>query len=141
AGYHRATGGGDGKTQIQALAGRDRKKRGGRNARSFQEMGGVMDQPVETLNQVVGQPVETLNQVKATVIDLAIKFGPKVFVAIVIIIAGVYVGRWVGKAVAQGLRPFELEPPVSDLLVRMVRLLVLALFAILALQHLGVERL
>lgn len=98
-----------------------------------------MDQPVETLNQVVGQPVETLNQVKATVIDLAIKFGPKVFVAIVIIIAGVYVGRWVGKAVAQGLRPFELEPPVSDLLVRMVRLLVLALFAILALQNLGVE--
>lgn len=98
-----------------------------------------MDQPVETLNQVVGQPVETLNQVKATVIDLAIKFGPKVFVAIVIIIAGIYVGRWVGKAVAQGLRPFELEPPVSDLLVRMVRMLVLALFAILALQNLGVE--
>lgn len=83
--------------------------------------------------------VETLNQVKATVIDLAIKFGPKVFVAIIIIIAGVLVGRWIGKAVARGLRKFELEQPVRELLVRVVRILVLALFGIMALQNLGVE--
>jgi small conductance mechanosensitive channel len=83
--------------------------------------------------------VETLSQVKATVIDLAIKFGPKVFVAIVIIVAGVFVGRWVGKAFARALRPLELDPPVAALLVRIVRLVVLGLFAIMALQNLGVE--
>ena len=83
--------------------------------------------------------VETLSQVKATVIDLAIKFGPKVFVAIIIIVAGVFVGRWVGKAFARALRSLELEPPVADLLVRIMRLLVLGLFAIMALQNLGVE--
>jgi small conductance mechanosensitive channel len=83
--------------------------------------------------------VETLNQVKSTVIDLAIKFGPRVFVAIVIIILGVFVGRWVGNVIARGLRNFELEQPVRDLLVRIVRILVLGLFLILALQNLGVE--
>jgi len=87
----------------------------------------------------MNEHVETLTQVKATVIDLAIKFGPKVFVAIVIIIAGVFVGRWVGKAVSRGLRPLELEPPVRDLLVRIVRILVLGMFGIMALQNLGVE--
>ncbi|HEX9451281.1 MAG TPA: mechanosensitive ion channel domain-containing protein [Burkholderiales bacterium] len=83
--------------------------------------------------------VESINQVKATVIDLAIKFGPKVFVAIVIIVAGVFVGRWIGKATARGLRKFDLEPPVRDLLVRIVKILILGLFSILALQNLGVE--
>lgn len=87
----------------------------------------------------MNESVETISQVKATVIDLAIKFGPKVFVAIVILVAGYFVGRWVGRVMAGGLRKFDLEPPVRDLLVRIVRILVLAMFAIMALQNLGVE--
>jgi small conductance mechanosensitive channel len=87
----------------------------------------------------MNEHVETLNQVKATLVDLAIKFGPKVFVAIIIIVAGVYVGRWVGKVMSRGLTKFDLEPPVRDLLVRIVRILILGLFAIMALQNLGVE--
>lgn len=83
--------------------------------------------------------VESLEQIRATVIDLAIKFGPKLFVAIVIIIAGVFVGRWVGRAMDRGLKKFDLEPPVRELLVRMVKILVLGLFAVMALQNLGVE--
>ena len=87
----------------------------------------------------MNEQVETFNQVKGTLIDLAIKFGPKVFVAIIIIVAGAYVGRWVGRAMARGLRKFDLEPPVRDLLVRIVRILILGLFAIMAMQNLGVE--
>lgn len=87
----------------------------------------------------MNEHVEALNQVKSTVIDLAIKFGPKVFVAIVIIIAGYIVGRQVGRIMSRGLRKFDMEPPVRDLLVRMVRVLVLGLFLIMALQNLGVE--
>jgi small conductance mechanosensitive channel len=87
----------------------------------------------------MNEHVESLNQIKSTVIDLAIKFGPKVFVAIAIMVAGYFAGRWVGKVMAHGLRKFDLEPPVRDLLVRVVRILVLGMFAIMALQNLGVE--
>ena len=87
----------------------------------------------------MNEHVESLNQIKSTVIDLAIKFGPKVFVAIIIIVAGVFVGRWVGTAMARGLRKFDLELPVRDLLVRVVKILILGMFAIMALQNLGVE--
>jgi small conductance mechanosensitive channel len=87
----------------------------------------------------MNEHVESLNQVKATVVDPAIKFGPKVFVAIAIMVAGYFAGRWVGKAMARGLRKFDLEPPVRDLLVRVIRILVLGMFAIMALQNLGVE--
>jgi small conductance mechanosensitive channel len=80
-----------------------------------------------------------LDHIQRMVIDLAIQFGPKVVVAILIIIAGVFAGRWVGKAVDRGLKKFNLEPPVRQLLVRIVRIFVLTLFAIMALQNLGVE--
>jgi small conductance mechanosensitive channel len=83
--------------------------------------------------------LETLEHVKRTVIDLAIQFGPKMLVAVAIIVAGVYAGRWAGRIVDGGLRTFDLEPPVRQLLVRIMRIFVLGLFAIMALQNLGVE--
>ncbi len=83
--------------------------------------------------------LETLEHVKRTVIDLAIQFGPKVLVAIAIIVAGIYAGRWTGRIIDGGLIKFNLEPPVRQLLVRVVRILVVGLFAIMALQNLGVE--
>ena len=87
----------------------------------------------------MNEHVETLTHIKTLVIDLAIRFGPKVFVAVAILVAGHFAGRWVGKVLMGGLRKFDLEPPVRDLLVRIVRILVLGLFAIMALQNLGVE--
>jgi small conductance mechanosensitive channel len=87
----------------------------------------------------MNEHVESLNQIKTTAIDLTIRFGPKVLVAIIIIVVGVFVARWVGKATARGLKKFELEPPVRELLVRIVKILILGMFAIMALQNLGVE--
>jgi small conductance mechanosensitive channel len=83
--------------------------------------------------------LESVEQVRNTLIDLSIKFGPKVLVAIVILGAGFFVGRWVGRAMERMLRKIHLEVPVRQLLVRIVRILVLGLFAIMALQNLGVE--
>ena len=83
--------------------------------------------------------LETLEHVKRTVLDLAIQFGPKVLAALVIIIAGVLVARWAGRITDRGMRRFNLEPPVRHLLIRIARVFVLTLFAIMALQNLGVE--
>lgn len=80
-----------------------------------------------------------LDQAKSTLVDLAIKFGPKVFVAILILIAGFYAGRALGRMFDRSLGRSRLEPPMRVLLVRVVRLLVLVLFIIMALQNLGVE--
>lgn len=83
--------------------------------------------------------LQMVNQIQTTAIDLAIKFGPKVVVAIGITAAGVFAGRWVGRMLERVLEPLELEAPVRQLLVRLVRVVVLALFGIMALQNLGVE--
>jgi small conductance mechanosensitive channel len=87
----------------------------------------------------MNEHLETINQLKSTALDLAIKFGPKLVVAILIIIAGSMVSKWAAKGLLKGLRKFDLEPPVRDLLVRILRGIVIGLFAIMALQNLGVE--
>ena len=38
--------------------------------------------------------LSSLDQAKNTLIDLAIRFGPKALAAIVILVAGFYVGGW-----------------------------------------------
>jgi small conductance mechanosensitive channel len=81
----------------------------------------------------------TIEHVKATVLDLAIRFGPRLLVAILILIVGVFVGRGVSRWTARGLGNVELEPPVRQLLARIAWLITMILFVILALQNLGVE--
>jgi small conductance mechanosensitive channel len=83
--------------------------------------------------------LDAINHAKNEIIDLAIRFGPKVLVAVLVLIAGVMVGGWIGRATERGLARMELEPPVRLLMVRLVRVVVFGLFAILALQNLGVE--
>jgi small conductance mechanosensitive channel len=83
--------------------------------------------------------LKALDQVTSTAIDLAMKFGPKLLVAILILVAGVFAGRWAGRATLGALARLQLDPPVRNLLERIVRIFVLALFGIVALQNLGVE--
>src|SRR5579862_2117207 len=83
--------------------------------------------------------LDTLDKTKSTLIDLAIRFGPKLLVASLIIVAGFIVGGWTARGVDRGLQRFDLEPPVRLLMARITRMLVLSLFLIIALQNLGVE--
>jgi len=83
--------------------------------------------------------IATIDQVKNTVIDLAIRFGPRLLAAILIICVGVLVSRWLTRWLARGLHHVELEPPVRLLLGRVAWALSMGLFMILALQNLGVE--
>jgi len=87
----------------------------------------------------MGEQLKALDQVKTSAIDLAVRFGPKLLVAVLILAAGHVVGRWAGRAVARMLEHFGIEAPVRNLLERVVRLLVFGLFLIMALQNLGVE--
>ncbi|MEN9797620.1 MAG: hypothetical protein RL653_1316 [Pseudomonadota bacterium] len=83
--------------------------------------------------------LETLATLKNTLVQHAVAFGPKLLVALAMMAVGVFVSRSVAGVALKGLQRFELEPPVRDLLVKVVRTVVLALFAVMALQNLGVE--
>ena len=87
----------------------------------------------------MGEQFQSLDQVKASAIDMAVKFGPKLVVAGLILFAGYVAARWAGNVVSRLLARFKLEPPVRALLERVAQVLVFGLFAIMAMQNLGVE--
>lgn len=87
---------------------------------------------------ITGQ-LAALNQTQGKLIDLAIEFGPKLFVAVLILVAGHYLGRWVGRMLDKVFKRLELDITIRQLLTRIVRMLVLVMFLIMALQNLGVN--
>jgi small conductance mechanosensitive channel len=87
----------------------------------------------------MNERLQTLEHAQQTAIDLAIRFGPKLIVALLILAAGYYVGRWIGRLSDAMLGKLGLDATLRLLLVRIVRILVLGLFLIMALQNLGVQ--
>src|SRR5260221_6294645 len=87
----------------------------------------------------MGDQLKVLDRVADKGLDIAMHFGPKLLVAILILAAGFFVGAWAGRAAARRLARVPLEPPVSRLIERAARVFVFLLFVIVALQNLGVE--
>jgi small conductance mechanosensitive channel len=83
--------------------------------------------------------LDTFSHVKTTLIDLAIRFGPKALTAILILGAGVFIANWGARKTDHELHRWHIEPPLRLLLTRLVRILLLSIFLILALENLGVE--
>ena len=72
-------------------------------------------------------------------VDLLIKYGLQVLGAIVILGVGLLLARWVGNLVQKGLQRQDMEPPIRTLLVRFVKVLVIAFTLVVALDTFGVK--
>lgn len=83
--------------------------------------------------------LQLLDQAKEKIVQMSVEFGPRAVTAILILVIGFFVSRWVVKIVQRWLGRIELEPPVRELLLRILWVLVMGMFAVMALQNLGVE--
>lgn len=81
----------------------------------------------------------TLQHAKEKMVDLSLQYGPKALAALLVMIVGFFVARWVAGLFQRWLGKMELEPPVKALLLRLVRAFVLLLFFLVALQNLDVQ--
>jgi small conductance mechanosensitive channel len=77
--------------------------------------------------------------VKDLVVDLAIRYGFQVLGALVILVGGALVARWCGALVTRWLDRYPMEPPVRQLIARVVRLTVLLLAVVVALDKFGFQ--
>jgi small conductance mechanosensitive channel len=87
----------------------------------------------------VNEPVETLSHAQQVVAAYAIEFAPRLLAAALVLTVGWFVTNWAVRMLGTTLARFELEPPVRLLLERVLRVLMLGLALIIALQNLGVE--
>lgn len=72
-------------------------------------------------------------------IDLLIRYGFQVLGAIIVLVAGLLVARWIGNVVRTWTLRQHIEPPVRMLLVRIVRVVVILLTVVVVLGNLGIQ--
>ena len=77
--------------------------------------------------------------VKALTMDLAIRYGFQLVGAIVILAVGILIARWLGNLTQRWLERQAMEPPVRTLIVRTVRMVVLLMVVVVALDKFGVQ--
>ena len=90
-------------------------------------------------NAVVAKIWQTLNANQDLIAKKGIEYGPKVLTAVVILVIGVVVARWIGRGTMRQLLKREMEPPVRMILVRLVKLLVLLLTALIIADNLEIK--
>ncbi len=79
-----------------------------------------------------------MEELQKNVIKFATEYGFQIIGAIIILIAGALLARWLGRITDQWLLKKQVEPPIRILGVRFLRLLVFTLAVVLALDKCGV---
>lgn len=87
----------------------------------------------------MNQHLETLQHLQNRAVDMLVEFGPRAISAIAILIVGFFVARALARAFTKAIARLELDAPLQDLLARILRVAVLLVFIMMALQNLGVE--
>jgi small conductance mechanosensitive channel len=72
-------------------------------------------------------------------VELVIKYGLQILGAITILGVGILLAKWAGNFTEKILLKQEMEPPVRILLVRVVKIIVLAFMLVVALDQFGVQ--
>ena len=79
-----------------------------------------------------------MKEIQTEVIKFLTQYGFQIIGAIIILAAGWMLARWVGRVAERWLSRKQIEPPIIMLVVRLLRLLVFGLSAVLALDKCGV---
>src|SRR5580700_5718268 len=89
-------------------------------------------------NNVVNSATDTLVDIQKKLVDFGTAYGMQVIGAIIILVIGLFVARWLGNVLARRLEKFQMEPPVRTLLVRLTRLIVMIFVLVMVLDKFGV---
>jgi small conductance mechanosensitive channel len=97
---------------------------------------------MESTNNAVASAANAVSSnvehLKQKLVDFCAQYGISVVGAIIILIIGTLVARWVGKVLGGWLDKQQLEPPVRSLLVRVAKLMVMAFTLVMVLDKFGV---
>jgi len=73
------------------------------------------------------------------IVDLVVGYGFQVLGAIVILAAGIVLARWTGRIVERRLLRQDMEPPMRQLLIRTLRVVVMLFALVVALDKFGFQ--
>ena len=90
------------------------------------------------MNETLKNSELLIDKVISKLVDFGFDYGPKLIGALIILIGGVIVAKWVCGSVGKWLDKADMEPPLKKLISRVIWLLVMALTMMLVLDKIGV---
>jgi small conductance mechanosensitive channel len=90
------------------------------------------------MNDTANAAISHLDQVETKIIDFLTEYGFQIIGAIIILAIGLIIAWWIGRALKKWLESKRVEPPITMLAVRVVRLLVFLVALLQALEKLSV---
>jgi small conductance mechanosensitive channel len=86
-----------------------------------------------------GRMPTSMLSAKEVTTDLLIRYGFQLLGAVVVLVAGGLLARWVGNTTGKWLETRRMEPPVRTLIVRVVRVVVMVFTLVVALDKFGFQ--
>jgi small conductance mechanosensitive channel len=90
------------------------------------------------MGNTADKTIQTIDQIKNKVVDFLTDYGFNIIGAAIILVIGLIIAWWVGRAIREWLEKKQVEPPIVMLAVRVVRLLVFLVALLDALEKLNV---
>ena len=90
------------------------------------------------MGDAADKTINAIDQIKTKVVDFLTDYGFQMVGAVIILTIGLIIAWWIGRALQEWLEKKEMEPPVVMLAVRAVRLLVILVAVLQALDKLSV---
>src|SRR3954465_11697842 len=79
-----------------------------------------------------------MDNAKQVAIDFVVRYGFQILGAVIILAVGFFLAKWAGNLLMRSLMRREMEPPVRTLIVRVVRLIIFLMTAVVAMDKAGV---
>ena len=90
-------------------------------------------------NAVMNAAGKTISDNREAILGFLKQYGGNILVAVMFLVGGLIVGRWLGALTMRQLSKRDMEPPIRMLLVRFVKLLVLILTLLLIADNLQIK--
>jgi small conductance mechanosensitive channel len=90
------------------------------------------------MGDTANKTINAIAQIETTVINFMTVYGFQIIGAIIILTIGVAVAWWIGRALQRWLESKHVEPPITMLAVRVLRLIIFLIALLQALDKLGV---
>ena len=90
------------------------------------------------MNDTADKTINAISRIEAKVVDFLTDYGLNIIGALIILVIGLIIAWWVGRALKKWLQGKNVEPPIIMLAVRVVRLLVFLVALLQALEKLNV---
>jgi small conductance mechanosensitive channel len=91
------------------------------------------------MTEEITEQMALLNQVYEVLVNLAVNWSFKLVGAVIVLIAGFLVGRWVANLILKVMEKRDVDVTLRQFIASTVRLIVLVLFGVVALNQLGIS--